>query len=156
MISQAIEILEENLTIAATRLGFAWQFFRAVVANDYDEIFARLAADHFDAAYITQDPFTVQNGDHVIQPALRHPIAAVGEGSWWAKNGLLLSYGHDPSWPVTRGSDYIDKILRGAKPSELPVEQTTKVWVVINLKTAKTLGLTVPPSLLARADEVIE
>jgi putative ABC transport system substrate-binding protein len=127
-----------------------------VVANDYDEIFGRLAADHFDAAYITQDPFTVQNGDRVIQLALHHPIPAVGEGSWWAKNGLLLSYGHDPYWPFVRGSDYVDKILRGAKPSELPVEQTTKVGLGINVKTAKALGLTIPPTLLARADEVIE
>src|SRR5262249_61641700 len=59
---EGVKITEENLTIAARRLGFAWQHFKAVAANDYNEIFARLAAEHFDAAYITADPFTTQNG----------------------------------------------------------------------------------------------
>ena len=77
-----------------------------------------------------------------------------GEASLWAKNGLLLCYGQDGSF--ARAAEYIDNILRGAKPSELPVEQATKLLLTINLKTAKELGLTVPPSLIARADEVIE
>ena len=73
-----------------------------------------------------------------------------------AKGGLLLGYGQDILWSVTRGVDYVDKILRGAKPSDLPVEQATKLLLVVNLKTAKELGITIPPSVLARADEVIE
>jgi putative ABC transport system substrate-binding protein len=72
------------------------------------------------------------------------------------KGGLLLAYGQDIYWSITRGSEYVDKILRGAKPGDLPVEEATKLELTINLKTAKTLGLTVPPSLIARADEVIE
>jgi putative tryptophan/tyrosine transport system substrate-binding protein len=64
--------------------------------------------------------------------------------------------GQDASWTHTRDAEYIDKILRGAKPSDLPVEQTTKILLTINLKTAKELGLTVPPSLIVRADKVIE
>jgi ABC-type uncharacterized transport system substrate-binding protein len=70
--------------------------------------------------------------------------------------GLLLSYGHDVSWSNACAMDYVDKILRGANPSDLPVEQAAKIDLVINLKTAKELGITVPPSLIARADEVIE
>jgi putative ABC transport system substrate-binding protein len=69
---------------------------------------------------------------------------------------LLLAYGQDFNFVFVRASEYVDKILRGAKPSEVPVEQATKFELVINLKTAKALGLTIPPTLLDRADEVIE
>jgi len=80
----------------------------------------------------------------------------MGEGVEFARLGYLLTYSQDWSSTVSRAADYVDKILRGAKPSELPVEQPTKLQLAINLKTAKTLGLTVPAPLLARADEVIE
>lgn len=82
--------------------------------------------------------------------------SAVSETSDWAKCGLLLSYGQDGPWSATRAMDYVDKILRGSKPGDLPVEQATKLDLLINLKAAKELVLTVPPSLLARAVEVIE
>jgi putative ABC transport system substrate-binding protein len=153
---EAVEIVEENATSAARTLDFAWQQFRPVVPNDYDEIFARLAAEHFDAAYITAVPLVNQNRTRIIELALRHLMPAVGEGSIWAKAGLLLSYGQDFNISSVRAAEYVDKILRGATPGELPVEQAIKLELVINLKTAKTLGLTVPPSLLAVADEVIE
>ena len=74
----------------------------------------------------------------------------------WAKGGLLLGYGQDARWGFVRGAEYIDRILKGAKPRDLPVEQATKLELVINLKTAKALDLIVPPSLLTRADEVVE
>ena len=150
------KIAEENWTIAAGALGFTWQRFRAVAASDYDEIFARLAAEHFDAARIPGTPFNSNNATRICQLALRHKIPTIGEDSGWAKCGLLLTYGQDPTWSYARAMDYVDTILRGAKPSDLPVEQATKVLLTINLRTAKALGLTVPPSLLARADEVIE
>ena len=86
----------------------------------------------------------------------RHRIQAVGEGASWAKCGLLLTNGQDSTWSVVRAMDYVDKILRGAKPGDLPVEQATKFLLTINLKTATELGLTVPPSLTVRADELIE
>jgi putative tryptophan/tyrosine transport system substrate-binding protein len=145
-----------NQKIAASTLGFTWQFFGPAVASDYDEIFARLAAEHFDAAYISTIPFNSQNVSRICQLALRYRIPAVSESSGWAKCGLLLTYGQDVEWTVARAIEYVDKILRGAKPSDLPVEQATKFDLVINLKTAKELGLTVPPSLIASADEVIE
>src|SRR5262249_26202642 len=132
------------------------QVFQTAFANDYDEIFARLAAEHFDAALIPSDPFNVQNGTRICQLALRYRIPAVSQASGWAKCGLLLTYGQDNSWSIARALEYVDKILRGDKPSELPVEQAAKLELAINLKTAKTLGLTIPPTLLARADEVIE
>jgi len=155
---QYMQMSEENITIAAGKLGFSWQLFRAVVANDYDEIFARLAAEHFDAAYIQANPLTAKPGNvtRISQLALRYLIPTVSEYSFDAKDGLLLTYGQDFSRDAMRSAEYIDKILRGAKPSELPVEEATTFQLVINLKTAKALGLTVPPSLIARADEVIE
>jgi putative ABC transport system substrate-binding protein len=153
---EALKIMEEYRTTVANALGFAWQVFQAHVANDYDEIFARLAAEHFDAAYIPGSPVNIQNQTRICQLALRHRIPAVSVTSLWARGGLLLSYGQDLLWSIARAMEYVDKIPRGAKPSELPVEQATKLQLVINLKTANALGLTVPPSLLARADEVIE
>jgi len=147
---------EENRKIAASTLGLTWEVFRPAVANDYDEIFARLAAEHFDAAYIPSSPFNNQNGGRICELALRYRIPAVSESAGWARGGLLLTYGQNSAWTVARAMEYVDKILRGAKPSDLPVEQAAQFELAINLKTAKALGLTVPPSLLARADEVIE
>ena len=117
--------------------------------------FSRLAADHFDAAFIPSIPANSQNAARIIQLALCHRIPTVGDQADWANGGLLLSYGHDLLWGVRRAAEYVDKILRGAKPGELPVEQPP-IELVINLNTAKALGLTVPSSLIARADEVIE
>src|SRR5262249_45374925 len=133
-----------------------WQIFRPAVENDYDEIFARRATEHFDAVNVIGLPFNYQNATRICQLALRHRIPAVSETANWEKFGLLLTYGQDLSWTYARGAEYIDKVLRGAKPSELPVEQATKLQLTIYLKTAKELDLTVPPSLLSRADEVIE
>src|SRR5262249_31417651 len=147
---------KEHVTSAASTLGFTWQYFQPAPGNDYEQIFSRLVADHFDAAFIPSIPANGQNATRIIQLALRHPIPAIGDQSDWANGGLLLSYGHDLVWSVRRASEYVDRILRGAKPSDLPIEQPTIDELVINLKTAKALGVTVSPSLIARADEVIE
>jgi putative ABC transport system substrate-binding protein len=146
---------KEYVTSAASTPGFTWQYFPPALGNDYDEIFSRLAADHFDAVLVPSIPANSQNATRIIQLALRHRIPAVGDQADWANGGLLLSYGHDLLWGVRRAAEYVDKILRGAKPGELPVEQPP-IELVINLNTAKALGLTVPSSLIARADEVIE
>jgi putative tryptophan/tyrosine transport system substrate-binding protein len=149
--------IREEFRITASEQGFTLQNFGSRVPDDYDEIFARVAAEHFDAAYIPGTPFNNNNATRICQLALRHRIPTVSESSGWPKScGLLLSYGQNFQWSVTRAMEYVDKILRGAKPSDLPVEQATKLELVVNLKTANTLGLTVPPSLIARADEVIE
>ena len=153
---EVLEIRNENATITASTLGFTWQVFPAAAVNDYDEIFARLAAEHFDAAYIPSTPFNNNNQTRICQLALRYQIPAVSELEGWAREGLLLTYAQDARRTVARAMEYVDKILRGAKASDLPVEQATKLLLTINLKTAKKLGLTVPPSLIARADELIE
>jgi putative ABC transport system substrate-binding protein len=83
-------------------------------------------AEHFDTAYISGTPVNLQNQTRICQLALRHRIPTVSEAAGWARRGLLLTYGQDPSWSYARAMDYVDKILRGAKPSDLPVEQATK------------------------------
>jgi putative ABC transport system substrate-binding protein len=155
---QDIRNIEERATIAEQAHGVAWQMFRAAVADDYDAIFARIAAEHFDAAYVQADPLSNQPGNmaRICELALRYVIPAVSGGNAWARDGLLVTYGQNYNRSTALALEYVDKLLRGVKLSGLPVEQAIKVDLVINLKTAKALGLTVPPSLLARADEVIE
>jgi putative ABC transport system substrate-binding protein len=109
-----------------------------------------------DSVYIPPGPVPFASQAIIKELSLKHSVATLGELGFYAKYGFLLTYGSDVTVNFRRGADFVDKLLRGAKPSELPVEQPTKYEMVINLKIAKALGLTVPPSLLARADEVIE
>ena len=95
-------------------------------------------------------------GNLIIDLAARHQLPAVYPFGFHARDGGLVSYGVDQVDQWRRAATYVDRILRGTKPADLPVQQPTKYELVINLKTAKTLGLTVPRTLLARADEVIE
>jgi putative ABC transport system substrate-binding protein len=92
----------------------------------------------------------------IISAAARNKVPAVYPASYFAREGGLLSYGPDRVDLWRRAATYVDRILRGAKPAELPVQLPTKFEMAVNLKTAKTLGLTIPPNLLALADEVIE
>ena len=102
------------------------------------------------------DIFMVAHRAPIILAAIRNNVPAVNWLSDFAREGGLLSYGVDPADIFRRGATYVDRILRGAKPADLPVQFPTKYELVINLKTAKSLGLTVPDKLLALADEVIE
>ena len=105
---------------------------------------------------VMPDIFTVAHRAPIILAAARHNVPAVYDLSAYARDGGLLSYGPDLVDNWRRAASYVDRILRGDKPGDLPVQFPTKFEMVVNLKTAKALGLTVPPSLLARADEVIE
>jgi putative ABC transport system substrate-binding protein len=88
--------------------------------------------------------------------ALRHHLPSIGTIHRWTEAGFLMSYGPNITDTFRLSADYVDKILKGATPADLPVQQPTKFELIVNLKTAKALGLTLPPSILARADEVIE
>ena len=105
---------------------------------------------------VIPDIFTNVHRAPIISAAARNNVPAVSWQSEFARDGGLLSYGYDPVDGYRRAATYVDRILRGAKPAELPVQLPTKFEMIVNLKTAKALGLTVPPALLARADEVIE
>jgi putative ABC transport system substrate-binding protein len=105
---------------------------------------------------VSPDAFTNANRGLIISLAARYRLPAIYPFRFWAVDGGLLSYGHDVNEPWRRTPSYVDKILKGASPADLPIEQPTKFELVINLKTAKALGLTIPPQLLDRADELIE
>jgi putative ABC transport system substrate-binding protein len=101
-------------------------------------------------------PIALRRRREIAAFAVAQHLPSFGDMSEFARDGLLMSYGPDNAAIFRRGGFYVDRLLRGVKAAELPVEQPTKFELVINLKTAKALGLEVPPSLLARADEVIE
>jgi putative ABC transport system substrate-binding protein len=105
---------------------------------------------------IIWDVFMIAHRSPIISAAARNNVPAVYGLAAFARDGGLLSYGPDPVDPYRRAASYVDRILRGEKPGDLPVQFPTKFEMVVNLKTAKALGLTVPQSILLRADEVIE
>jgi putative ABC transport system substrate-binding protein len=105
---------------------------------------------------VMSDPFTLVHRTVIISLAARHRIPTVYPYRYFAADGGLLSYGVDAPDLFRRSASYVDRILNGTKPSDLPVQQPIKFELVLNLNTAKALGLDVPPTLLARADEVIE
>ena len=108
-------------------------------------------------AFVMQgDGVLYNNRDQIAEMAIRNRLPSAAVSSQLAEAGFLLSYGADLFDPYRRAAGFVDKIFKGAKPADLPVEQPTKFELVINLKTAKLLGLEVPPALLTRADEVIE
>jgi putative ABC transport system substrate-binding protein len=102
------------------------------------------------------DPFNVANREVIIALAARYGVPTIYDNRRYAESGGLIAYGEDRAEEFRLAAGYIDRILKGAKPSDLPIQLPTKFELVINLKTAKALGLTVPPLLLGRADDVIE
>ncbi len=124
---------------------------------DYEGAFARMAQGRVDAVLVHSSALTVRdNPQRLAELALKHRLPTIFLFRENVMAGGLMSYGPDLIDLWRRGAVYIDKILKGAKPAELPVEQASKFQLVINLKTARLLGLTIPPSIVARADEIIE
>jgi putative tryptophan/tyrosine transport system substrate-binding protein len=113
-------------------------------------------AKQIDALLTLVDPFTSQYRKRIVDFAAQRRLPAVYEAREFVESGGLICYGPNPLVIERRAAEYVDKIFKGAKPADLPVEQPTKFEMLINLKTARALGLEVPPTLLARADEVIE
>ena len=112
--------------------------------------------DRADALYVVVDALVAANWIRINTLALGARLPTMSGGQGYVEMGGLISYGPNGPALFRRAADYVDKILRGAKPGDLPIEQPTKFDLVMNLVTARALGLTIPESLLARADEVIE
>jgi ABC-type uncharacterized transport system substrate-binding protein len=148
----ALKALEE----AARQLGLQLQTVVARTAADLGKAFSTMARAQAQAVVVFGYAAYMVARQHVAELAMRHRLATFFTYRDHVEAGGLMSYAPDFGDLVRRSAIYVDKILRGAKPADLPVEQATKFELVINLKTAKALGLTIPPSLLARADQVIE
>ena len=149
-------VLAEEVPSSAQRLGVALPIVEATTAEELDIAFASAAAQHADAIVVLGDFVHNQHASRIVALAAQYQLPAIFLSRNFAAVGGLIVYGSNYADLLRRAGDYVDKILRGTKPADLPVEQPTKFELIINMKTAKALGLTVPPSLLVRADEVIE
>jgi len=125
-------------------------------AGEIDRALVAVSGEPNAGLIVSPDAFTVANRGLIISLAARYRLPAIYPFRIFAAEGGLLSYGHDVDDPWRWASTYVDKILKGASPADLPIQQPTKFELVINLKTAKALGLSIPPQLLDRADELIE
>ena len=143
------------MAAAARELGLEFAKIEIKRADDIAPAFEALK-DHADALYVCGDPLVVTNRMRINTFALAARLPTMSDFREFVEAGGLMSYGPNFSDLYRRAADFVDKILRGAKPADIPIEQPTKFDLVINLTTAKALGLNVPRSLLARADEVIE
>jgi ABC-type uncharacterized transport system substrate-binding protein len=141
---------------AANSLGMSAHVFKLVSPADIEQEVSAIASARLDAILVLPDGLFYQQRERISKAALANHVPSIGTSREFAEAGILMSYGANISDLFRRAAIYVDKILKGANPAELPIEQPTKFDFVVNLKTAKALGLTVPPTLLARADEVIE
>ena len=118
--------------------------------------FAMIAEERPDALLVLQDAVTMQQRNEIISFAIEKRLPSMFQERGWAVAGGLISYGENFAAMYRRAAYFVDRIFKGAKPADLPVEQATKFDMVINLRTAKAIGFTIPDSILALADEVIE
>jgi putative ABC transport system substrate-binding protein len=122
---------------------------------DFEEVFQTAAKRRIGAFITVRNPLLIDNRNRIAELAIQKRMASMSEGGVFVEAGSLLSYSSDETHSFARAAYYVDKILKGAKPGDLPIEQPSKFELVINLKTAKQIGLAIPPNVLARADRVI-
>jgi putative tryptophan/tyrosine transport system substrate-binding protein len=141
---------------AARALGVQVYIWELRLPNELDDVFSDMARNGLDALSVLPGPMIATETSRIVQLAAQHHLLAIFPDRHFIEAGGLMSYG--PSLPTMyrRAASYVDRILKGAKPSQLPVEQPTAFELVINLKSARAIGFDIPPMLLARADEVIE
>ena len=144
-----------DMEAAAPAIGLQVQVLKASTSREIDAAFPTLVRDKADALLVTPDPFLTSRRIQLANLAMRHVVPTVGSRDI-SEAGGLMSYGANIADAYRQMGVYTGRILRGAKPADLPIVQSTKFELVINAQSARTLGLTVPPTLLARADEVIE
>ena len=148
--------VKEVLPVAARALGLTIQPWEVRAADDFERVFAALNKQRPDGLYVTGGPLMNANQKRIVGFALKSRLPSMYSNREAVDAGGLMSYGADLADSYRRVAYYVDRILKGAKPADLPVEQPTKFELVINLKTAKQIGLTIPPKVLARADKVIK
>jgi putative ABC transport system substrate-binding protein len=146
----------ETVTVAARAVGVQLQLLEARGPDQFDNAFAAMARERAEALLVVLDPFFSFHRSRLSALAAKSRIPAMYGSREHPEAGGLVSYGANFRHNFHRSATYVDKILKGAKPADLPIEQPVRFELVINLKTAKLLGLTIPPSLLLRADQVIE
>ncbi len=145
-----------DLKLIAPSLSMELSFVGVRTPEQFGPAFSDVSRAQAQALYVVEDPIFFAHRMTLFKLASKARLPTIHELRRWPEQGALMSYGPDLHDLFYRAATYVDKILKGAKPGNLPVEQPTKFELVINLKTAKALGLTIPPSLLARADEVIQ
>jgi ABC-type uncharacterized transport system substrate-binding protein len=141
---------------AAHALGLQLQSLKVQSPDEFDHAFAAMTREHADALVVISNELFFGHHRQLAELTVRHRLPAIFHLREYAEAGGLMSYGPNGLDTLRRAATYVDKILKGAKPADLPVEQPTKFELVINLKAAKDLGLTMPPTLLFQADEVIK
>src|SRR6185369_17796708 len=124
--------------------------------DDLDAALSTMTAKRIGALLVVVSPLTYLLREAIAQAAIRHRLPTISNANQYAEAGLLMSYGPKLEDLYRHAATYVDKILRGARPGELPVEQPSRFELTLNLKTAKALGLTIPKDVLLRADEVIQ
>jgi putative ABC transport system substrate-binding protein len=154
--SASTRLEAREVEVAARSLNVELQSVEVRGRGDFEGAFAALTRGRAEALFVLFDPVTLAELPRIVAFAREKKLPAVYGVREFAEAGGLVSYGVNLADLFRRMGIYVDKILKGAKPADLPVEQPTKFQLVINLKTAKALGLTIPPAVLARADEIIE
>jgi ABC-type uncharacterized transport system substrate-binding protein len=141
----------------AKTLGVTFQAVEVKAPNpDFEAVFQSMVKERIDGLVTEGPPIISSNRNRILQLAEKHRIPAIHTEQEWANDGGLMSYGANRVEPYRRAAVFIDKILKGAKPGDLPVEQPTKFEFVINLKAAKQIGVTIPQWVLVKADRVIK
>jgi putative ABC transport system substrate-binding protein len=151
-----VDVERMDAEAGARKLGLETVTLNARNAREIDTAFERLLDAKADGIITATDPIPLDRREQIVAFANRHKLPVVGFVRQFAAVGALLSYGPSISWMYRQAGDYVGQILKGARPAEMPVMQPTQFELVVNLKTAKALGLDVPDKLLAVADEVIE
>ncbi len=152
----SVREVKEVLPAAARALGLTIQSWEVRAADGFEKVFAALNKQRPDGLYVPGGPLMHANRKRIAGFALKSRLPSVYSSREYVEAGGLMSYGADLADSYRRVAYFVDRILKGAKPADLPVEQPTKFELVINLKTAKQIGVTIPPEVLARANRLIK
>ena len=146
----------KQASAAAAKLRMQLLYFEARTRDEIDRAFPAISNERAAALLVLGDPLFASHSARIAELAVRHRVPTVGASRAFAEAGVMATYGPDFVDAYRRAATYVDRILKGAKPADLPVEQSTKFELVINAKTVKALRTTIPPSLVARADVIIQ